>query len=559
MSRSWIKNLLGRAKGWLDPQQKMLAAQPTGEWAVGQDHMDHRIFRELLDTVPAVEEMVDEISQEFDYSENLVGDTFAQFFKGDPELAPRESMRPEFLHNWVVADQVAKDPETERLRAMTQHDRYGAAMATVSVTEKVTQWLREHEQERKDLEQAAQQQQQAQQLTQQAQQAAQQLEQLMPGGDQPGDGAGENPDGEPTEEQAAAQQALADALAAAQAAQDAADQAMAEAMQAMEDAAPSAKAAVHEGVKEATDQLDEEEEAFRAWGVDEGQMRRMSYDERKQWAERLLAGSNLRDFHRLMGRWRMLELAERSKRVQYGRDEIVGVEMSGDMSRVLPVEFARATAHRMLKLDMLQRLSDEQLLSEQWVGVEKEGAGAIIALIDTSSSMGDADVAGATRIAWAKGLALALQQRAKATHRDFVAILFGSARQQKMFTFPKGTGPLEDVIEMVEFDWCGGTDFMRPISLAMKVLEAEYNSSGRMRGDLLLITDGECGVTPDWMSEYRETQHRLAFRTFGVQVGHDADYDEGSVLHALCDGKVTDIVELADCEPKVMAATLRNL
>ena len=60
-----------------------------------------------------------------------------------------------------------------------------------------------------------------------------------------------------------------------------------------------------------------------------------------------------------------------------------------------------------------------------------------------------------------------------------------------------------------------------------------------MRGDIVLITDGECGVTEDWMRAWNERKHRLGYRVFGVAVGPGP----GPVLDALSDNlrTITDL------------------
>lgn len=134
--------------------------------------------------------------------------------------------------------------------------------------------------------------------------------------------------------------------------------------------------------------------------------------------------------------------------------------------------------------------------------------------------------------AWAKACALALLDQARQGRRDFAGILFSSAREQKTFRFPAGQPPrIGDVLDFAELFFGGGTDFETPLDAAAGVLEAEFDQDGKARGDIVLITDGECRVSEPWMRAWNERKHRLGFRVFGVAIGADP----GPVLTALSD------------------------
>ncbi|MFF0772235.1 hypothetical protein ACFYUK_25335 [Nonomuraea wenchangensis] len=73
------------------------------------------------------------------------------------------------------------------------------------------------------------------------------------------------------------------------------------------------------------------------------------------------------------------------------------------------------------------------------------------------------------------------------------------------------------------------------------MLEAECNADGRQRSDIVLITDGECGVSEEWMRACNQAKHTLDFRVFGVAIAPSP----GPVLEALSDN-VRAITDLAD-------------
>jgi uncharacterized protein with von Willebrand factor type A (vWA) domain len=113
-----------------------------------------------------------------------------------------------------------------------------------------------------------------------------------------------------------------------------------------------------------------------------------------------------------------------------------------------------------------------------------------------------------------------------------------------VFRFPATRpAPIGDVPDFAEFFYGGDTSFQAPLAAAADVLEAEYNADGRMRGDIVLITDGHCGVTEEWMRSWQERKTRLGYRVFGVAI----NTEPGPVLAALSDNlrSITDLTSPA--------------
>jgi uncharacterized protein with von Willebrand factor type A (vWA) domain len=131
---------------------------------------------------------------------------------------------------------------------------------------------------------------------------------------------------------------------------------------------------------------------------------------------------------------------------------------------------------------------------------------------------------------------LALLDQARAGRRDFAGILFSSAGQHTTFRFPAAQAPrIGDVLDFAELFYGGGTDFQTPLDAAAKVLQAEHDQDGTTRGDIVLITDGACDVSEDWMRAWNDRKHHLGFRVFGIAIGTSP----GPVLTALSDNTRT--------------------
>lgn len=530
----FLNDLIKRAQSALSSLQ---AAPEKYTDAVRHTRFDAMIFDELLEEAPALTDLVERLNQDWDYTDDMVRDVLMEFWQGDPQMRSSEEMRPGWLTNRAVADHVQSSPDTEATRSYTVHDRYSAAMATLAVSEEVEEFLRRHREEQEQAQEAAE---QAEQAASQQEAAQEALNDAL----QDAQAEGWPEVGPPSPAQTSAAEALADALDTALSAQQAAQASAQQAQQAHEEATQALRTPVQQGVAEAHKQLDEEAALMHAWGQEPGSLQRLSFAERARLAERLRT-NRLGKFAQLIGRFRMMVAAQQTKKVEYGRDEVVGVELSGDLTRLVPVELVNLAVPE-LRLDFMQRMVEGRLLSRRYRGTEKVGKGAIIAAIDCSGSMEGVDSNGIPREAWAKALALALLDQAKRSSRDFVAILFSSHRQQRVIEFPKGRGSLDQVLELAEHFYGGGTDFMAPMDLAMHKLEAEYNDAGKMKGDIVFVTDDACRVSPDWMTTYQTRKAKLGFRTFGIQIGPTSPWGGGNdSLRAMSDN-VRQVEEFAD-------------
>jgi uncharacterized protein with von Willebrand factor type A (vWA) domain len=134
-------------------------------------------------------------------------------------------------------------------------------------------------------------------------------------------------------------------------------------------------------------------------------------------------------------------------------------------------------------------------------------------------------------------------QRCKRDNRDFTYIGFSSPSQQWRKDFPKGQHTLDDLIELVEHFFGGGTYYEEPLQQALQiVLEAHEN--GASKPDVLFVTD-DCYTTLD--SDFTETweqgKTKTSMKCFGVLIGSG----NSGALDAVCDN-VRGIEDLTTVE-----------
>lgn len=86
-----------------------------------------------------------------------------------------------------------------------------------------------------------------------------------------------------------------------------------------------------------------------------------------------------------------------------------------------------------------------------------------------------------------------------------------------------------------------GTDFMTPLSAALDILQEEYDKYGCVQGDIVFITDGQCGVDDEWFAAFKKKQTELGFRVFGVAIECART---SSPLYEICDGRVITVRDI---------------
>lgn len=129
---------------------------------------------------------------------------------------------------------------------------------------------------------------------------------------------------------------------------------------------------------------------------------------------------------------------------------------------------------------------------------------------------------------------------------DFVGILFSSADKIQVFRFSTGrSADIYGVLDFAETFLGGGTSYQRPLTAASDLFADEFDDTARKRGDIVMITDDECGVTEEWMRGWNDAKHRLGFRVFGMAIGAAGAAEAGSVLEVLC-GYLRSIEDLTD-------------
>ena len=250
---------------------------------------------------------------------------------------------------------------------------------------------------------------------------------------------------------------------------------------------------------------------------------------------RLARNPKLRRMADLVGRMRQTARALRRKTYERADGEVYAIDAGDELSRILPSELA-ALRHPALRRDFQRRLIDRKLLVYALREREQKGRGPLVVCLDCSSSMaGDKEI-------WSKAVALTLLDIAGRQRRCFRSIAFAAADTPLQVLEMGGRGraqraDIAKVFDLAEHFPGGGTDFQKPLDAALECL----GGTARGRGDIVLITDGECRVAPAWLERFQAEKKRRGFALFSVLI--DVGPSSVQVLTELSD-RVTSVHQL---------------
>jgi uncharacterized protein with von Willebrand factor type A (vWA) domain len=220
--------------------------------------------------------------------------------------------------------------------------------------------------------------------------------------------------------------------------------------------------------------------------------------------------------------------------------ETKGITRSDSISRMLPQEaallghpvlkklwHARRAEHALISYAVegteivMSELEEEQEIREERVGKNvNKNRGPMIVCLDTSGSMKG------TPENIAKALVLECLSVATRENRACYVYLFGSSGEIEERELTLTKGGLECMITFLSMSFGGGTDVEAPLNLALERCdEKEWKMA-----DILLVSDGEFGVTQGLSRKINNRKKRSALAVHGVLIGH---YD--AAMEKICD------------------------
>lgn len=231
---------------------------------------------------------------------------------------------------------------------------------------------------------------------------------------------------------------------------------------------------------------------------------------------RIRESDQLRSIINLAGRYRRLASALQASKTTHGCDDVVGVELDGDLARVLPHELGMLNDED-LELDVLRRLVERQMLCREWSAVESEVAGPVVLVVDESGSMKG------LRIAQAKAIALAMMWIANHQGRWCCLVGFSNFTDGGNYlVVPPGSRRDTELFAWLEHFYNGGTSIEIPL---LELPNKWVDLVGKQRGrtDMVLITDAVLMVSKELSKSFLSWKEaeRVRLQTIVLASGCD--------------------------------------
>jgi uncharacterized protein with von Willebrand factor type A (vWA) domain len=518
-----------RTRKNIKPKQLHIPRVPDSAAWLESDSYDRRAWKELGLSAPAIRTLIESGDVLVPHFGTLLEDLFLGLFKYNLVWLPAEAVRRSALLNRTILQQLIPTPGFEILKSRTLLEEDKAVIAALVLGEQVLEtvraerlvnrremldlWDLKHQEE--ELEQSAAALKNAQELSDKHKQGS----------------AQESADKELQNKIEELKQAAARAAQVAEARLKQKAQMFEEQFRHADHSEMKRLQVRSAQLSEELDRIAQDSHDF---SLEFGQGGRLPAGERLELGRRLARNKKLGELARLVGRFKQDARALRRRTLDRGAAEAYDIERGSELGRLIPAELI-ALHHPGLRSDFLRRLLEGEVLQYQLREDEQKGRGPMVVCIDVSSSMqGDKEL-------WAKAVSLTLMDIARRQRRLFRAVLFSSGPQSlkvvDLNDKRRYQPELSKVLEMAEYFPGGGTDFQAPIDAAISLLEDKQLK----RGDIIVITDGECQVAPEWLTELRRRKEELKFSIFAVLV--DVGSSEVSTLAQFSD-RVSSVKQL---------------
>jgi uncharacterized protein with von Willebrand factor type A (vWA) domain len=300
--------------------------------------------------------------------------------------------------------------------------------------------------------------------------------------------------------------------------------------------------AVNKALDAAYDEVEELDDVRTGFGVEDGEWRTMSPDERLRLAARLNTPA-MKELSQIIGRMRRFALGVKATRVVDVPHEAFDVETGNDVRHLLKSEFALLATPE-TSYEFYRRYVERELLQFKLRGKEEVGRGPIVIAIDKSGSMSGQP------FHWAMAVAEALRRFASDEDRDYYAMFFGSNRDRNRFDFPKGKGPFEKVMTFLSVDANGGTEFDGVLTEALEKASKSFDGEGKGKADIVFITDGQSYLSDEWIEAFNKERERVGVRVYSVYIGGAYDMRGAGGPASLLE-RVSDVViPVSDLRPE---------
>ena len=256
-------------------------------------------------------------------------------------------------------------------------------------------------------------------------------------------------------------------------------------------------------------------------------------DEFRHLVQEMNRNRHIRDVLKRLGKGSTsIEKKDESKVAKIKKDELFGINKSGNISRMLPSELLNLEDEN-LKYLFYAKYLENSLLTYEIKGkdeIEKNeteekisNKGPIVVCLDTSGSMKG------TPLLRAKALVLSITKILREENRELYVILFGAKGQFQEISL-EGEEDICRAIKFLKKSYEGGTDFETPLRRGIEIISEKENYR---KADILMVTDGSCRISYQFKRVLKEEKERLDFKIYTVICEADRvekDFSDGVIV-----------------------------
>lgn len=503
---------------------------PETRYTVSRDKWDRRMVDDLETEMKEYNLAAKDLGEATPTGHEAMDDTLLSLFKVQPHFKSDNEIRPSYSVNKRVVNELQGAENFDQLHNSSMGDPIGAGLAAAAMEPELEALF----------EKLAPQQQQAQQIEQQ-------LQDFEQTADEANDLADQLMNSNLSPEDA---QNYQDNLDALNEQLDKMQQEIMDNAQNLNDQLDGMQQSINKAANSAVNDAAEQQKSLddaEGWGFGPGEIRKLDPKARLALADKLNS-PKFKKMAEIFGRMQNVAMNSQLDKTNRVPEEIYDLKQGNDLARIIPTEIAFASDETLV-YDFMRRFVEQNLIQYALRGHEEVNQGGIILLEDASGSMnGDREI-------WAKAIGLALLKIAQMQNRPFHAIMFAGSGQIMEFAFDTSKSPiemvsgsktfhgLEAVIRFAEAGLSGGTDFMTPLSKALDILQSEFDDKGSTEGDIVFLTDGQCGVPEQFIKDFKAEQERMDFKVYGVAIQTNP---KSEPFWTICDGNAIGLGQLTD-------------
>jgi uncharacterized protein with von Willebrand factor type A (vWA) domain len=524
---------MARKSKIIKPRRMYVPVVPANASWFESDSYDRRTWNEIVADAPSLADLAETGERLVPHFGALVQDLFLALFKMNPVFRKSGDVRLAAALNRTILEQVVPSAPFQALRSRTALEEDKAAIAAIVMSEHALEMVKSEKlinrSEMLDLWDLARQEQDLEARAE-AVKTVNEIQEKEEGESTPGE----------EEKNQATKKELAEMADAAERAAKVSEARLNQKSRQFETQLKGADQTALKRMQlktaELAGEIDQAAEDSHDFSREFGQGGRVAAGARLELGRRLARNKKLGELARMVGRFKQDARALKRKTLERGVAEAYDIELGSELGRLIPAELL-AMHHPVLKRDFHRRVLEGTILQYRLRDDEQKGKGPMVVCIDVSSSMqGDKEM-------WSKAVALTLMDIARRQRRLFRAVMFSSGdvslKVLDLNRERRYQPDLNKVVEMAEYFPGGGTDFETPIDAAVELL----GEKKLKRGDIVIITDGESQVSPEWLARLRERKDELDFSIFAVLV--DVGSAETSSLAQFAD-RITSVKRISD-------------